>query len=262
MLLAECEAVGVDIRTHCEVEAVNTSDQSLSRYQLKGHIQQQAFQFDCDSLVVASGGLSIPTLGGSGIGYDIATQFGLKVTKKQAGLVPFMFSDAIKDLCQRLAGLAIDVDVSCNNTHFRENMLFTHRGISGPAMLQISNYWQPGASLSIHLLPDMNVESWLLDTKQQQPRSLLRSTLSQQLSKGLALELQQLWWPMEADKPLAEFSDRRLQEIAQKLSAWQLKPSATEGYRTAEVTLGGIDTSAIICNSHSYRSRSSGFNIR
>ena len=245
MLLDECSDAGVEIRSHCELTSVSALDHDNSRYQLKGHQNQTPLQLDCHSLVVASGGLSIPTLGGSGIGYDIATQFGLAVTKKQAGLVPFMFSDASKALCERLSGLAVEVEVSCNNTLFRENLLFTHRGMSGPVMLQISNYWNPGDTLSINLLPDTDIIQWLQELKQQQPRSLLRSGINQKLSKSLTSELQALWWPEEAHKPLAEFSDRRLSEIAQKLAAWQLKPSGTEGYRTAEVTRGGVDTAAI-----------------
>ena len=196
----------------------------------------------CQSLVVATGGLSIPTLGGSGIGYQLAEQFGLKLVPRHAGLVPFTFSDQLKPICERLAGLALDVEVSCNGQHFSEAMLFTHRGLSGPAMLQISNYWQAGDTLSVDLLPGLDATAWLLEEKQQQPRSRLKTRLAIHLAKSLVAELQALWWPADDDTALAEMPDRQLREIGAKLNSWQLKPSGTEGYRTAEVTLGGVST--------------------
>ncbi|MGB3598345.1 MAG: aminoacetone oxidase family FAD-binding enzyme, partial [Pseudomonas neustonica] len=159
-----------------------------------------------------------------------------------AGLVPFMFSDTMKPLCERLSGLALDIEVSCNGQSFSEAMLFTHRGISGPAILQISNYWAPGDEISIDLLPGIDALEWLLQAKREQPRSRLKTLLGKRLAKGLVSELQQLWWPQQDDTALAEFSDRLLSDIGQRLNAWCLKPSGTEGYRTAEVTLGGVDT--------------------
>jgi len=200
---------------------------------------------DCQSLVVATGALSIPSLGGSGMGYDIAKQFSLPLTERQAGLVPFMFSDAIKAICERLTGLALEVTVSCNGQEFTENILFTHRGISGPVILQISNYWAPGDEISIDLLPNIDVAQWLIEAKQQQGKSQLRTLLHHTLAKSLVIELQILFWPTLANTPLAEFSDQQLINIAEQITHWQLKPSSTEGYRTAEVTLGGINTDAI-----------------
>ncbi|MGJ8661854.1 MAG: NAD(P)/FAD-dependent oxidoreductase, partial [Bacteroidota bacterium] len=147
-------------------------------------------------------------------------------------------------MCERLSGTAIEVDVSCNGQSFTENILFTHRGLSGPAILQISNYWQPGEAIDIDLLPNEDVESWLLTAKRTN-KGLLRSLLSQKLPKSLVAELQTLWWPERSDSPIAEFSDNSLRDIAAKLRCWSLKPSASEGYRTAEVTLGGVDTDAI-----------------
>lgn len=243
MLLAECEQVGVDIHTRCEVETVSVAEQG--GYQI--HYQQHSKQhkFSCASVVVATGALSIPTLGGSGFGYDIAQQFNLNVRERRAGLVPFMFSDYLKSICERLSGLALKVTVNCKQKSFTENLLFTHRGMSGPVILQISNYWLPGDEVTIDLLPDMDVREWLLQAKQQQGKSLLKNLLSQKLSKSLVHELQTLWWPQLATKPISEFSDKQLLAIADKLSNWQVKPSATEGYRTAEVTLGGVDTDAI-----------------
>lgn len=256
MLLDECADAGAEIRSHCELQSLTALEPSPSsakhsredrrpRYALQVRQGHNTLRLHCQSLVVATGALSIPTLGGSGLGYQLAEQFGLSVTPRQAGLVPFMYSDDSKALCERLSGLALEVEVQCNGRSFRENLLFTHRGMSGPAMLQISNYWNPGDSLSINLMPDDDAASWLCSAKQQQPKLLLRSLLSQRLAKGLVAELQQRWWPEQADTPLAEYSDKHLRAIGERINHWQLKPSATEGYRTAEVTRGGVDTSGI-----------------
>ncbi|MEH6563925.1 MAG: NAD(P)/FAD-dependent oxidoreductase [Halopseudomonas sp.] len=247
MLEDECISAGVEIRTQCELQrlqAVTEADSNL-RYRMELLHNGRAQRLGCNSVVVATGALSVPTLGGSGMGYELAEQFGLRLVPRQAGLVPFMFSDAMKPLCERLSGLALDIEVSCNGQSFSEAMLFTHRGISGPAILQISNYWAPGDEICIDLLPGINALDWLLQAKQTQPRSRLKTCLGQHLAKGLVGELQQLWWAQEEDTALAEFSDRRLTELGQRLNAWRLKPSATEGYRTAEVTLGGVDTDDI-----------------
>lgn len=245
MLLDECARVGVEIRTHCEVSDVQALDSQHLRYRLSGRQGQQPLRMDCQSLVVASGALSIPTLGGSGIGYQLAEQFGLPLSPRRAGLVPFMFTDSMKGLCERLSGLALEVQASCNGHSFTENMLFTHRGISGPAILQISSYWHPGDNLTLDLLPGLDARQWLREAKQLQARQLLKTVLADKLGRALVAELQQLWWADSADKPLAEFSDRQLLGIADLLTAWTIKPSGTEGYRTAEVTLGGVDTDAI-----------------
>lgn len=249
MLLDECEAAGVEIRTQCEVsriEAIETANgEQPARYRLHTEHRHAPATLECNSLVVATGALSVPTLGGSGFGYDIARQFNLPLTERRAGLVPFTFSDALKPICERLSGLALEIRASCNGESFVENMLFTHRGMSGPAMLQISNYWHPGDELVVDLLPDRDAAQWLLQTKREQGRSRLRSVLSPSLAKGLVTELQQLWWPERDDTPLAEWGDRQLASIGQQLNGWRLKPSGTEGYRTAEVTLGGVDTAAI-----------------
>ncbi len=256
MLLDECEQAGAEIKTHCNINSIQVMDlkghsdkhqheDRRSRYQvdfLQGHQPQS---LSCHSLVVATGALSIPTLGGSGLGYDIATQFSLGLAERQAGLVPFMFSDATKALCERLSGLALAVEVSCNQQSFTENLLFTHRGMSGPVILQISNYWCPGDEICIDLLPGINVVDWLLSAKQQQGKALLKTVLYQKLAKSLVLELQALWWPESADTALAEFTDKELIAIGEHINQWHLKPSATEGYRTAEVTLGGVDTDGL-----------------
>lgn len=256
MLLTECDLAGVVIKTHSEIESVEAIElighsekhqleDKRDRYQLnikQGHEKQK---LHCQSLVVATGALSIPSLGGSGIGYDIAQQFELKLTERRAGLVPFMFSDNYKAICERLSGLALEVEVSCNSQSFTENLLFTHRGLSGPVILQISNYWSPGDEIKLDLLPGLNVAEWLLNEKYKESKSLLRTVLTKKLAKGLATELQTLFWPEQADTSLAEFSDKHLITIGNQLNNWILKPSATEGYRTAEVTLGGVDTNEI-----------------
>lgn len=256
MLLNECAQAGAEIRTHCSIDKISTlpeqphsdkhqDDNQRQRYQVTLRQGQTPLSLECHSLIVATGALSIPSLGGSGLGYDIADHFGIALTERQAGLVPFMFSDAMKPLCERLAGLALEVDVSCNRRQFTENLLFTHRGISGPAILQISNYWNPGDEITIDLLPNLDGHKWLRTAKHQQSKSLLRTVLAQKLSKGLVNELQTLWWQDSAEQPLATYSDKQLSVIADKLHCWRLKPSATEGYRTAEVTRGGVDTAAI-----------------
>lgn len=256
MLLDECAQVGVEIKTHCQIEKVqgiepdrhsdkHQQDDARPRYQINMLHDRQPYKLQCQSLVVATGALSIPSLGGSGFGYEIAKQFGLKLTERRAGLVPFMFSDQMKPVCERLSGLALEVEVRCHQHAFTENMLFTHRGISGPVMLQISNYWQQGDEISINLLPYMDAAQWLLAAKKQQGKLLVRTLLTKKLAKGLVKELQDLWWPQQANSPLADITDKQLLSIGNKLNNWQLKPSATEGYRTAEVTLGGVDTDGI-----------------
>jgi len=256
MLLDECEQAGVEIKTHCDINDVkaiaqqshrenNTAGDPCSRYKLTVLQGDNKKTLQCHSLVVASGGLSIPTLGGSGIGYELATQFALSQTPRRAGLVPFMFSDSLKPVCERLSGLALAVNMSCNGRAFSENMLFTHRGISGPAVLQISNYWSPGDALHIDLLPDTDVFQWLIEAKQAGGKMLLKNLLQHKLAKPLVAELQAMWWPELGAKAIAECSDQQIRTIAQQLSNWMVKPSATEGYRTAEVTLGGVDTSEV-----------------
>ena len=252
MLRSMCEKVGVTIKTHCEIDSIKAlpaAENTINLYQLDLTLSKNESGKDhtltCDSLVVATGALSIPTLGGSGMGYDIARQFDLKLTERRAGLVPFMFTDDFKSLCEHLSGLSVDIEVSCNGQTFTESMLFTHRGLSGPAILQISSYWQPGDSININLLPETDAGHWLCEEKRMKPRSLLKRILQQKLGKALVFELQNLWWPELAETPLAEFADQKLKTIGTQLNQWLLKPSGTEGYRTAEVTLGGVDTEGL-----------------
>jgi len=253
MLRSRCEDAGVTINTHCQIQDIDSlsskNKSNNDRYQVS--LQQvkekpgKDYLLTCHSLVVATGALSIPTLGGSGMGYDIASQFGLKLTERRAGLVPFVFTDNVKSLCEKLSGLSAHIEVSCNGQTFTESMLFTHRGLSGPSILQISSYWHPGDTIAINLLPGKDAGEWLCEEKRTKGKSLLKTVLQQQLGKALVAELQHLWWPEHAEKTLAHFSDQKLKAIGTQLNQWTLKPSGTEGYRTAEVTLGGVDTDGL-----------------
>ena len=247
MLLGECDRAGVTIMTRCDVEDVSQNTQ--------WQVATSKGLFSGESLVVATGGLSIPSLGGSGLGYELASRFGLQVLPRRAGLVPFTFTDSFRELSERLTGLSLPVAISTARQTFVDDILFTHRGLSGPAVLQLSSYWQEGQVITLDLLPGKNADELFRQARQNQPKTLLRTFLAGYLPRKLVLELQALWWPELADTPLAEIADKRLRDIAGKLSAWQLKPAGTEGYRTAEVTLGGIDTNELSsrtmeCKSH------------
>lgn len=239
MLLDECAVANVNIRTKSIISQIKPAEEGGF------HLSLADQKIHCQSLVVASGGLSIPTLGASGFGYDIAKQFGLGLLPRSAGLVPFTFSDWVKDISETNSGLSIDVEMSVNGVSFRENLLFTHRGISGPAALQLSSYWEPGQVISINLLPDQDALSLLLGYKESNPKSLLRNLIAPLLSKGFTQSLQARYWPQYAETPIAEIASSKLENLASHLSNWKLKPSGTEGYRTAEVTLCGVNTDNI-----------------
>jgi predicted Rossmann fold flavoprotein len=257
MLLQECRQAGVDIRLNCNIEALrhqsttwlanprhlssNHSAQSDENF----HLETNLGNFSSNSLVVAAGGLSVPSLGGSGMGYELAECFGLKFVDKSAGLVPFTFTDAMHDVCSRLSGVSLEAVLFNDRNSFREDILFTHRGLSGPAALQLSSYWNPAESIRICLLPDQQVLALLLNWKQNHPRTLLRTQLDQILPRKLVMEIEQLWWPELAETALAEWPNIWLEAISQNLESWALKPAGTEGYRTAEVTLGGVDTNEL-----------------
>lgn len=237
MLLKECERAGVEIQTRCDIYDVNEA----GLFQLN----TSKGAFEAATLVVASGGLSIPSMGVTGFGYELAQQFGMNVLPTRAGLVPFTLTGELKNLSNTLSGVSVDAQVSNQQKAFRENILFTHRGLSGPAVLQISSYWNTGETVQVDLLPNDNAEAWLLQSKLNQSKSLLRTVVAEKLPKKLVLELERIWWPSLSETPLAQFSNNTLIEIAQKLNGWQIKPSGTEGYRTAEVTLGGVDTDGL-----------------
>ena len=257
MLVKECTDVGVKIITHSDTQSINSiiikgEEDSLNfsesnRFEVKGLFSNtnEGYFFNTRSIVIATGALSIPTLGGSGYGYDVAEKYSLNLLERRAGLVPFMFNGPIREISDRLSGVSLEVEVSCKNQKFLENLLFTHRGISGPSILQISSYWSPGDPIIINLLPNHDAQLLLMSAKKQKEGLLLRTYLSSLIPKALVLELQNLWWPNFSDKPLAELSNKLLSSIGSNLNAWKLKPSETEGYRTAEVTLGGINTNDI-----------------
>ncbi|MEL6869806.1 MAG: NAD(P)/FAD-dependent oxidoreductase [Pseudomonadota bacterium] len=237
MLKRECDTAGVDIRLNSDVRSVDAND---------GFVVDCAHgQWHSGKLVIATGGLSIPKMGASDFGYRLARQFGMDVLPTRAALVPLTFSGALHQWLAALAGVSVEVTVNAGDNRFHESMLFTHRGLSGPSVLQISSYWQPGQTITVDLLPGNDIGAALLQAKQHQPRQKLRTLLQTQLPKALASALLDTHYPDHQHKLMADWPDRALASVAELLHDWQLKPAATEGYRTAEVTLGGIDTDEV-----------------
>ncbi len=234
MLAAECDAAGAKVLTHCNDVAVS-GDGPYAVSCSRG-------KTTCNSLVIASGGLSIPKMGASDFGYRLARQYALRVFDTSPGLVPFTLSSPLLDVCNRLSGVSCKATVSASGTNFTEDMLFTHRGLSGPVMLQASSYWKPGQDIQIDLLPGIDAVDLLIGAKSARPKSLLRAVLAEHLPKALVLELQELHWPAFKDVTLTAQTDEHLRLTASRLQSWAVRPAATEGYRTAEVTMGGVDT--------------------
>ncbi|WP_434053468.1 MAG: NAD(P)/FAD-dependent oxidoreductase [Roseibium sp.] len=232
MLLDELEAAGGTLQLETGIKAVEKPDDWFSVATSKGPLRAK-------SLVVATGGPSIPKMGATGFGYDLARQFGQDVVQPRAALVPLTFSDANKDLCARLSGISVDACVSFGKTVFREGLLFTHRGLSGPSILQISSYWKEGNPISVDLLPQTNVFDVLRSARGDSPKQDLRTALTQLLPTRLAEELAGAF---SLGGRLADQSDKVLRRASDQLNRWQLTPVGTEGYRTAEVTLGGVNT--------------------
>ena len=231
MLIDECEAVGVEIILNCEVESISSDDGFI--------IASKNETFIAQSLVIATGGLSIPTLGASDFGLRIAKQFGLKVIEPRPGLVPLAYDESQPEGLKDLSGLSIDALVSHGRTEFRENLLLTHRGMSGPSILQISSYWEPGNEIEIDLLPDIDLAE-LLATDQTSTE--LSTILSQFLPRRFAMLWSELYAPT---KPLRQFSKHEIRMVAERIHHWQLPFNRTEGFRKAEVTVGGIDTNEL-----------------
>lgn len=238
MLLAECEDANVEIRLDSGIDGVERTGTGFVVASAHG-------RFESAALVVATGGLSIPRMGATDLGYRLARQFGLEVVDTRAGLVPFTFSGATKALTERLAGVSVASAVSAGGVRFEDDLLFTHRGLSGPAALQASSYWLPGSSIDVSLLPHEDLFGLLDRAKGVSPGARIRTVLSSCLPKALVLELEAREWPEVADRPLAEIGHGVLSRVARGLQSWVLKPAATEGYRTAEVTLGGVCTSEL-----------------
>ena len=231
MLLDECNAAGADLRLNTRVLSVEASGDGYL-------INLGNTQIQCRSVVIATGGLSIPKIGATRFGYDIARQFGLKVTSVKPALVPLTFQAAFLERCRELSGLSVDAEVSYGKTTFREGLLFTHRGLSGPSILQISSYWDEGETLKINLLPDMDASGWLTARKTETPRQEVLTVLSENLPRRLAADILE---EMGVSGRLADLPNKMLSRLGERLNRWQVSPSGTEGYRTAEVTLGGVD---------------------
>jgi predicted Rossmann fold flavoprotein len=236
MLLDECAAAGVHIETSCAVECVRKTDEGFSVLTANGEVH-------ADSLVVASGGLSIPSMGATGFGYELARQFGHNVLPTRAGLVPLTLSGKHLEHYQDLAGVALPVaEARVGKRSFRAGLLFTHRGISGPSILQISSYWQAGDELRIDLSPEQDVGHWLIAQRAERPAAELRNVLGDLLPRRLAQRLCERWL---GSKPMRQYRDADLNDIGARLHDWPIVASGTEGYRTAEVTLGGVDTDGL-----------------
>ena len=234
LLLAECEQAKVMLR-------INTAISEIKHHDVKGYEVTLANKerLFCQSLVIATGGLSIPTMGATPFGYQIASQFGLSVIPTRAGLVPFTLQPDDKERFAELSGIALSCEVEAAKQSFKLNMLFTHRGLSGPAMLQISSYWQAGKPLTIDLDADEQWSAQLLDYKKTSPRLHLKNCLEKFLPKKV---IQAFVATELLDTEMHRLSDKKLQDIIHLFRHWQIKPNGTEGYRTAEVTLGGVDT--------------------
>lgn len=234
MLLKELEKAQGTIKLNTSIEKI-TKNQNFN-------IQTNQGTFQCQSLIIASGGLSIPTMGASPFAYKVAEQFNIKVWPTRAGLVPLTLDVLDKEKISPLSGIGIDSLVKNSIIEFRENTLFTHRGLSGPAILQLSSYWQPGERISINLLPELNVLEFLKKLRIGAPQKQLNSVLALHLPKRVI----ELFLPLElAEKKLADLSNRDIDNLALQLNSWLVKPNGTEGYRTAEVTIGGVDCHAI-----------------
>lgn len=235
MLLFECQQWGVELSLNTQINGV----QKIHENGFK--IKSSQGDFYAESLVVATGGLSIPTMGASPMGYEIAKQFGVKVWPTRAGLVALTLQPMDKEKLSVLSGIAVESHVSCEKKSFFENILFTHRGLSGPAILQISSYWQGGEEIKIDLLPNKNLIDILIMAQQTHPQKQLNTILAQSLPKKLIDVL----LPAMLDKKLQNLTKEDIYSVAQKIHHYALRPSGTEGYRTAEVTLGGVDCDAI-----------------
>ena len=237
MLLKECADAGATIQLNTPVTRIQANDKGFT-------LQCNKQTLNCKSLVIASGGLSIPTLGATGYGYQVAEQFGHRILPTRAGLVPFTITDPqLKEFCSALSGTSIDdCVVQCNGQSFKEDLLFTHRGLSGPVILQISSYWQPGDSIEIDLLSDRDASVWLLEQQAQHSNLELKTVLSECFTRKMAQLLCEHWF---SNTPLKQYNSKQLSAIGEQLNHWRLTPSGTEGYRTAEVTLGGIDTQEV-----------------
>lgn len=238
MLLSECKKYSVSIHLNESVSDINIKKSVTNNFKIKTNLHQ----YQCESLVIASGGLSIPTLGASPFGYKVAEKFNIKIWPTRAGLVPFTLHTHDKNCFASLPGISNNSVVSSQKNQFQENILFTHRGLSGPAILQISSYWTPGENITIDLLPNKNLSNILSLEKTQNPMTTLKTTLSKYFVKKLVRALIK---DNILEKKLQSFSAQEFKMLSEKLHHFKIKPNGTEGYRTAEVTLGGVNCDEI-----------------
>lgn len=236
MLLDRCEQLGVSIELDCTIDQIEKEDDErfLLRCGEKHHT--------CSSLVIATGAMSFPTMGATDFGHRIARQFGLKVTHTAPGLVPFTFDASEKARFEGLSGVSLDSEISCGSQNFRENILFTHKGLSGPAVLQISSYWQPGDTITVRCLPDVNLFEELKQQHQDSPNKHLINILKLHFPERV---IDKFCNQVDLSKPLQQYKHTELESIADLFQKWTFIPSGTEGYKKAEVTLGGVDTDEI-----------------
>ncbi|RVU83352.1 NAD(P)/FAD-dependent oxidoreductase [Leucothrix sargassi] len=231
MLLKESSDAGVDLQLNCDVESVTREQDYL--------IQTNLGDYQSEKVVIATGGPSIPKMGATDFAVRVAQQFKLNTYKFEAALVPFTFpEEQLETLFRELSGTAVDVILSVGDTSFKEAILFTHRGLSGPAALQVSSYWTLGDEITVNLLPETNAQDWLNEQREESPNAELKTLLSRALPKRLAQKLCELFI---SSKPMKQYTHAELERIAEQLSEWKLKPHGTEGMRTAEVALGGVD---------------------
>ena len=231
MLLAECNAAGVAIRTNCKVTGISRENGFLVRTNLGIVVSE--------SLVMATGGPSIPQMGATSFTQEVARQFGLKITPVRPGLVPFTFKGPALEFCRGLAGLSIPCRAACNGASFEENLLFTHKGLSGPAMLQISSYWSEGESIRVDLLPNLDLAAHLKEQQVSRPKAELATILSSLLPRNFVRAMGEKALP---NRPIAGLPVKELDSITETFKSWTISPAGTEGYRKAEVALGGVDT--------------------
>ena len=240
LLLAECREAKAQIRTRCEIQRIEPLDEEGAR---GFAVHTSLGKVVCESLVIATGGLSIPTMGATGFGYDVARQFGHNIIPTRAALVPFTLNKRALARQQELPGTSLAVNASCEEGHFHEQMLFTHKGLSGPAVLQVSSHWREGKSVTFDLAPGLDLSEWLAEQRGKKPESYLHTLLAELWSKKLVqffLRVKDI-----QSKPLKQYSDSEVKSLGGKLQTWSLIPEGTEGYRTAEVTLGGVDTNEV-----------------
>ncbi len=235
MLLDECEKYGIEIKVETHLDEISKIREGFA-------IKIIEDEFTCESLVVATGGLSIPKMGATDFGYKIAEQFGVKIVETLPALAPLTLSDEILELTKPLAGVSLFAKVSVGKRAFKEGLLFTHKGLSGPSILQISSYWRLGDAITIDFQPDVDVFTWLKDKKSYFPRSDITATLSEILPKRLALFITQM---NLVEGKITDISNKNLGKLAKNINSWQIKPNGTEGYAKAEVTLGGVDCNEV-----------------